>query len=48
VNAFDEERGPLAEQAECERIAALAASGLTLDEMRAYSRYLMQEVPYVQ
>ena len=41
MNAFDEECGPLAEQAECERIALLSAAGVTLDEMRAYSRYLM-------
>jgi hypothetical protein len=41
MNVFDEERGPLAEQTDAERIAVLAASGVTLQEFQAYSRYLM-------
>lgn len=39
MSAFDDERGPLCEQEEAQRLAALAAAGLTLDEMRAWAGY---------
>ena len=35
MNAFDEEMGPLTDQQEAERLAMLAAAGLTLEELRA-------------
>ncbi len=43
MNVFDEERGPVADQDEAERIAVLAGAGVTLEEFQAYSRYLLQE-----
>lgn len=48
MNAFDEEMGPILETREAERIAALAVAGVTLPELQAYSRYLLQEVTHVQ
>ena len=43
MNVFDDERGPLASDQEAARIAVLVASGVTLEELQAYSRYLMTE-----
>lgn len=38
MNVFDDEMGPLCPLHEAERIVFLAASGLSLDELRAWER----------